>query len=160
MAIWGGFVVVLGAVNVSVVRKEVLRANGQPLLLELAPRDPRSLMQGDYVNLDYAVERDIPAGDGSGAAAARSGAIVVTVDGRGVGSFARLARSPETLAPHERLLRFRRREGRPRVGPDAFYFQEGQGDRYARARFGELRADAAGEVLLVGLRDAATRPLP
>ena len=29
------------------------------MLLELAPVDPRSLIQGDYMRLDYAIARDL-----------------------------------------------------------------------------------------------------
>ena len=155
LAVWGGLALVVGAVDLSVARKEWLRARGRPLLLELAPRDPRSLMQGDYMTLDYAVERAVPYQADTG-----GGVLVVSVDDRGVGSFARLARPGEAVAPHERRLRFRLRDGRVRVGPDAFFFQEGQAERFARARFAEVRVDASGDVLLIGLRDADTRPLP
>jgi uncharacterized membrane-anchored protein len=158
IGVWGGLALVLGLVNVSVARKEWLRARGQPLLLELAPRDPRSLMQGDYMQLDYAVARALPANDGA-APTARDGFLVVRVDGRGVGTYVRLARPGETLAPDERRLRYRRRGWRVRVGTDAFFFQEGHAERFARARFADLRVDASGDVLLVGLRDAQTRPL-
>jgi len=159
LALWGGLALILGAVNISVARKEWLRARGRPLLLELAPRDPRSLMQGDYMTLDYAVERAVAAQD-SGLAGVRSGTIVIRVDGRGVGTFVRLARPAETLAPDERLLRFRQRQRRVRVGPDAFFFQEGQASRYVGARFADLRVDDRGDVLLVGLRDENARPIP
>jgi uncharacterized membrane-anchored protein len=152
---WGGLALVLGAVNVSVARKEWLRARGQPLLLELAPRDPRSLLEGDYLRLDYRVERELVAIEPSTA----SGTLVVAVDGRGVASFLRLASPSERLAPTERRLRFRQRAGSLRIGPDAFFFQEGQGDHFAGARFAEVRADGEGNVLLVGLRDRDLVPL-
>lgn len=158
ITVWAGLALIIGSLNLLVARKEWLWRNGQPVLLELAPRDPRSLMQGDYMELDYAVERDLF--DGNRAGDARDGAIVVKLDQRGVAALERLAQLPETLAPDERLLRFRRRYGRLRVGPDAFFFEEGQADRFARARYGELRVDADGNGLLIGLRDAEGRPLP
>lgn len=39
----------------SVMQKETLIAKGTEVLLRLAPVDPRSLMQGDYMALNYEV---------------------------------------------------------------------------------------------------------
>ena len=50
---------ILGAVNVSIWHKEQLLANGKTVFLALAPVDPRSLMQGDYMALRFKLERDI-----------------------------------------------------------------------------------------------------
>jgi len=36
---------VLGYLNLGILSKESLKANGETILLELAPRDPRSLLQ-------------------------------------------------------------------------------------------------------------------
>jgi uncharacterized membrane-anchored protein len=40
-----------------------------------------------------------------------------------------------------------------RLASDAFFFEEGQGQTYQRARFGELRVADDGSAVLVGLRD-------
>jgi len=48
-------VLLLGYFNYSVIKKEKLLDNGQLVLLELAPVDPRSLMQGDYMALRYRI---------------------------------------------------------------------------------------------------------
>ena len=57
-------------------------------------------------------------------------------------------------------LAFRIRGGRVWLGTDAYFFEEGTGDRYADARFGEFRFDpASGEAVLVGLRDGELNPL-
>ena len=40
---------ILVAVNVSIWQKEQLLDHGKVVLLPLAPVDPRSLMQGDYI---------------------------------------------------------------------------------------------------------------
>ena len=39
----------------SVIQKETLIGEGTEVLLRLAPVDPRSLMQGDYMALNYQV---------------------------------------------------------------------------------------------------------
>lgn len=56
--IWlvGVFVIaLLGAVNYKVQQFEDVLATGKPLVLKIAPVDPRSLMQGDYMVLNYAI---------------------------------------------------------------------------------------------------------
>jgi uncharacterized membrane-anchored protein len=52
-------VLVLGVVNWSIYKKEQLLENGQIVYLPLAPVDPRSLMQGDYMALRFAIVSDI-----------------------------------------------------------------------------------------------------
>ena len=56
--IFGGLLLVIVVLVGLVVGKERVLARGTPVLLELAPVDPRSLMQGDYMVLDYAVSRE------------------------------------------------------------------------------------------------------
>lgn len=41
-------IAILALVNASILDKEKLLSEGQVVYLELAPVDPRSLMQGDY----------------------------------------------------------------------------------------------------------------
>ena len=56
--IWlvGVFVIaLLGAVNYKVQQFEDVLATGKPVVLKIAPVDPRSLMQGDYMVLNYAI---------------------------------------------------------------------------------------------------------
>ena len=43
----------LGYLNWSIYQKEQTLRDGQLVLFELAPVDPRSLMQGDYMSLRY-----------------------------------------------------------------------------------------------------------
>lgn len=44
-----------GAVNYKVQQFEDVLATGKPIVLKIAPVDPRSLMQGDYMVLNYAI---------------------------------------------------------------------------------------------------------
>lgn len=48
-------ILLLGYFNWSVFQKEQTLKDGQLVLLPLAPVDPRSLMQGDYMNLNYEI---------------------------------------------------------------------------------------------------------
>ena len=147
---------VLGFVNFGIYGRERLVTEGRIVLLKLAPVDPRSLMQGDYMRLDFEIARQAFPWD------ARSkltdGKMVVAVDGNGVATFRRLAESGP-LAPGEVALRYRVRGGEPNFATNAFFFEEGQAQSYARAEYGEFRVAPDGEMILTGLRDARFQPL-
>ena len=153
-----GLGLVLVVPNAAIVHKERVLATGTPMLLELAPVDPRSLIQGDYMRLDYALVRTLPA-DPQHAAWPRHGKLVVTVDSQGVARFVRRHDASVPLAAAEHLLTYRRRDDAIRVGSDAFFFQEGHAPLYESARYGELRVAPSGTSVLVGLRDADRRRL-
>ncbi len=157
-------VVVLAAVNLSIAGKERLLAEGSVVYLELAPLDPRSLMQGDYMRLNYTVanaaRQALLASHGLGrdGLASEDGRVVVTLDSRAVASFVRLD-DGRALAPGERLLRYRVRAGQLKFATNAFYFEEGQDRRYEPARYGEFRVGDDGALLLTALRGEALEPL-
>ena len=77
---------------------------------------------------------------------------VLNIDERGVGQFSTIATSPESAA-NQINLAFRIRSGTIKFATNAFFFQEGTGELYERARYGEFRLNPKGEPLLVGLRD-------
>ena len=151
--LWGVLVLVLITVNAQIVHKQMVLDRGCRVLLELAPVDPRSLMQGDYMVLDYAVSRAALNHTGE----KRDGCLVLEVGGDDVGRY-RHVHDGAPVGPGEQLLRYRRR-ARVQLGAEAYFFQEGQRERYQKARYGELRVDASGESVLVGLCDAERRPL-
>ncbi|MFN2567217.1 MAG: GDYXXLXY domain-containing protein [Gemmatimonadaceae bacterium] len=151
-----GLVLVLAIPNASIVGKERLLADGTSVLLELAPVDPRSLIQGDYMRLDYAITRQIA---DSQLVWPRTGQIVVVLDEHGVARFVRRHVSGTPPRAGEHLLTYRRRGRRIRVGSDAFHFQEGHAGRYQVARYGELRVSRSGTSVLVGLRDGTRQVL-
>lgn len=141
---------VLGVVNWTIYAREQLLASGRVVLLELAPVDPRSLLQGDYMALRFKAANEAFGRDGR--QRAEDGRIVVRVGERGVGSFARRDAS-EPLGQDELLLRYRVREGRAKFATNAFFFQEGTGRLYSGARYGEFRVAPDGEMLLTHLVD-------
>ena len=154
--VFAGLVLALGVPNALVVHKEHVLAEGTPMLLQLAPVDPRSLIQGDYIRLTYAMTRDLV---DSVQHWPPTGEIVVVLDEHGVARYVRRHASSALVGASEHLLVYRVRRGRIRVGTDAFHFQEGQARTYAGARYGELRVAPSGTSVLVGLRDAEWRPL-
>lgn len=144
-------VVVLSAINWVIYQREQLLVDGRVVLLELAPVDPRSLMQGDYMALRFKVVNDaFPARTANEAS---DGHLVVAVDHRGVATFKRFD-DGSAIAPNEALLRYRVRGGQPKFATNAFFFQEGHAEFYQKARYGEFRVARDGETLLAALRDA------
>lgn len=152
-----GLALVLGVVGWLAFENEHILSAGRPVRLVLAPVDPRSLMQGDYMALNYEVQNEVP-----GERRREDGFMVVKLDANQVGSFVRTQPERLPLASDEVALRYRVRPGvgwgrwmdRVRIATNAFFFQEGTGERYQNARFGEFRVDENGEPRLVGLLDA------
>lgn len=148
-----GAVLVLGAVNLSILGKERIKRTGTVVYLDLQPVDPRSLVQGDYMTLRFRLAEDIK----STAQLPPEGGMALaplTVAANRVASLARAGEAGEVS------VRYRMRKGEVWLGTNAFFFEEGSEARFAPARYGEFRVDAAsGEAVLVGLRDAALAPL-
>lgn len=140
---------ILAAANYTIYSRERQLADGAVVLLELAPVDPRSLMQGDYMALRFKVADQ--AFGREPRENARDGRIVVKLDERGVGSFVRRDEGGP-LAPGEVLLRYRIRDRQAKFATNAFFFQEGYAQHYAGARYGEFRVSPSGELLLTHLR--------
>ena len=148
---------VLALVDFSIRGKERKLAEGSVVFLELAPVDPRSLMQGDYMALRFKMANDaLPAIKGS--ASVSDGRIVALLDERSIAAFRRLE-DGASLAGRELLLRYRVRNGELKFATNAFFFQEGSARRYEGARYGEFRVAPDGELLLTGLRGAELQPL-
>lgn len=171
---WRGVVAVLtavaalAAVNLSIAQKERLLAHGRVVCLELAPVDPRSLLQGDYMQLNYRIadditrllhRRDPESQPWQQDLAPADGRAVVTLDRRAVASFVRL-HDGRPLAAGEIPLRFRVRAGRLRFASDAYFFQEGTAEAYESARYGCYRVAADGAMLLTSLHDEGLDKLP
>ena len=146
--------IVLALVNFEIYKKEQLLAEGTTILLELAPVDPRSLMQGDYMILGYRIAR-LPELTN----VEKDGYLVIGRDANQVGKFNRIYDADTTLVEDEILLRFRKRRSGIRLGAESFFFQEGHAKYYNEARYGELRVAANGESILAGLRDAEFKHL-
>lgn len=143
-------VLLLAAANWSIYMRERLLVDGRVVLLELAPVDPRSMMQGDYMALRFKVANDAFGRVRTKEAA--DGRIVLAVDERGVGTFARLDDGTR-LADGEARIRYRIRNSQPKLATNAFFFPEGRGGDYAKARYGEFRIATDGEAILTRLRD-------
>lgn len=147
---------ILVVVNAQIVLKERIVRQGDTLLLRLAPRDPRSLLQGDYMALRYAMADEVA--QLASAAGLADGRIVVERSPNGEAGLVGLYEG-QVLSDNQRLLRFRRRGESVRLASDAYFFEEGQWQVYADARFGEVRVNDGGDAVLTGLRDAERKRL-
>jgi uncharacterized membrane-anchored protein len=152
LLILAGLLIALVVVNSIVLRYEGLLRSGRVVMLELAPVDPRSLMQGDYMRLQFAVARE--AASSLQVQDADSGFVVVQVGDKGIARFARVQSDASVDAPGELAIRYRRKHGQIFLGSDAYFFEEGRAGHFEQARYGELRVGADGTALLTTLRDA------
>ncbi len=212
-----GLALVLGLANATIYQKEQILAHGERVVLELAPVDPRSLMQGDYMALRFGVAQklgrwlmaepvhDAEAGTSLGQ---RRGYMLLRPDADGVfqlvgrsasaDGMGAISYSPEdhastsqagsaaviggdhapaadhTVEPdgaavqdgnavtdHTVVLAYRLTpHDEVHIGTDAWFFAEGQADRYAQARYGEFRVSKQGTGILLRLLDAQRQPLP
>ena len=166
-----GALLTLGAANYSIWQKERVIAEGQKLYVALAPRDPRSLMQGDYMALSFGMPGDVIEALGGdrrwwreeeeqvNKPFSRRASVVAVVDAKNIATVLRVATGNETLAAGEVLLPVQYKSGNWALVTDAFFFPEGAGKSLEGAKFGELRALGNGQALLVGLADENLKPL-
>lgn len=155
--------VALALVNLSVFYKEQQLAHGKVVYLDLAPLDPRSLMQGDYMTLTFAIGQEIRRAfknDKQAFSTARTSThhVIVTLDRQNRASFKALS-DGQDLAPEELLLRYRIRHNTVYFATNAFFFQEGNAEHYEAARYGQFRVNKQGEPLLVAMFDADMKQL-
>lgn len=149
---------ILAGINATVWRYERAMSSGEVVLLRLAPVDPRSLMQGDYMRLNYEIARELTSRDARATQNKVSDTLVIRLDAHQVASLVADGK-PDRLASDERLLQVHQSERQWQIGPDAYFFEEGTGEQYEAARYGEFRLQADGKTLLVGLRDEAYQPI-
>lgn len=147
-----GALLVLGAVKYSIYAKERVIRSGEPIYLELAPVDPRSIMQGDYMALRFQLAGAIE-GSLSNIPSTAAQRASIALDDRRVATLAPTGQS-------DLSIRYRVRHHRVWLGTNAYFFEEGAASRFVNARYGEFRVDrASGEAVLVGLRDGELRAL-
>ncbi|AEB50452.1 GDYXXLXY domain-containing protein [Aeromonas veronii] len=149
---------ILAGINATVWRYEHAMSSGEVVLLRLAPVDPRSLMQGDYMRLNYEIARELTSRDAQTTQNKGSDTLVIRLDAHQVASLVADGK-PDRLASDERLLQVHQSERQWQIGPDAYFFEEGTAEQYEAARYGEFRLQADGKTLLVGLRDEAYQPI-
>lgn len=136
-------------INKDILKKEKILDEGQLILLKLMPVDPRSLMQGDYMNLRY----DISTTESKDEFPKR-GYCIVKLDENGVAEKVRLQGSVTPLNSGEYAISYTsRRWNGINIGAESYFFQEGEGEKYELAIYGGIKVDSNGNSLLIGLYD-------
>ena len=169
--IWlvGVFVIaLLGAVNYKVQQFEDVLATGKPIVLKIAPVDPRSLMQGDYMILNYAIlsefqqsqflpesnesletSESIDAGEANettgideSSPSGKKAYILVHLDKNHVATFCEKQSEIPTDFKHctpNVYLPIRYKGWFPELPSQDYFFAEGKGEYYAQAEYAEYR---------------------
>ena len=170
--IWlvGVFVIaLLGAVNYKVQQFEDVLATGKPVVLKIAPVDPRSLMQGDYMVLNYSilsefqqsqvlpesneplesnepietVESNEITGIDESSPSEKKAYILVHLDQNHVATFCEEQSEIPTDFKHctpNVYLPIRYKGGwLPKLPSQDYFFAEGKGEHYAQAEYAEYR---------------------
>ena len=96
-------ILLLGYFNWSVYQKEQTLKDGQLVLLQLAPVDPRSLMQGDYMRLNYKeASSNLPDEQTD-----TRGYAILRTDSNQVGEIVRLQNTLEPVNDNELVIRYK-----------------------------------------------------
>lgn len=162
-------IALLGAVNYKVQQFEDVLATGKPVVLKIAPVDPRSLMQGDYMVLNYAilsefqqsqvlsesnesldsnepidtVESNETTGiDESSRPSGKKAYILVHLDKNHVATFCEKQSEIPTDFKHctpNVYLPIRYKGWFPELPSQDYFFAEGKGEYYAQAEYAEYR---------------------
>ena len=154
--IWlvGVFVIaLLGAVNYKVQQFEDVLATGKPVVLKIAPADPRSLMQGDYMVLNYAILSDLQQSQFSSESNETTGIdelspsgkkayILVHLDKNHVATLCEAQSEIPTDFKHctpNVYLPIRYKGWLPELPSQDYFFAEGKGEYYAQSEYAEYR---------------------
>ncbi|WP_298943893.1 GDYXXLXY domain-containing protein [uncultured Psychromonas sp.] len=147
----GMLLVILAVMNFSIFSKEQHLKQGDTVYLKLAPVDPRSLMQGDYMALRFdAADQLYDALQSSNddiEKGTHDGQIVVHLDENKVGDFRGIYHG-QPLQENELRLNYRVRNDNIKFATNAFFFEEGTAALYEQARYGEFKVNKKGELLL------------
>ncbi|WP_158963617.1 GDYXXLXY domain-containing protein [Myroides fluvii] len=135
----------------AVWQKENTIHKGRLVLLELAPVDPRSLMQGDYMQLNYALNSQVNVLDKD--KITKRGYITLALDRENRGVFKGINDAlPTTEVDSFIVVKYFNWDGFSlSVGADSYFFQEGKDTLFEQAKYGGLRVDDKGNSVLIGL---------
>lgn len=152
LCIVGIFFLVMIGLNYAVYDKNKLKHEGEVVYLQLRPVDPRSLMQGDYMALAYDLELK-PKIDINHPAQKRY--MVIELDNNQVAQFVELTNDKNELKlkPNQKIIKIDLRYNQAKIRPDAFFFQEGHGKLYEKAKYGIFRFKGTDTYILDGLAD-------
>lgn len=185
----GGLLLMLAVVNNGIYQREQILQHGATVVLELAPVDPRSLMQGDYMALDFDVStslyrslRTLPDDLREDIYNNGQAYMVLVPDAQGVHRLFGVQRSlngpvyvrsrhasgpdvqslwvvADTIPADKVVLEFRVRGYRVQLPTHAWFFSEGQAQHFEQARYGEFKVSDRGVGLLKDMLDGEKQSL-
>ena len=149
-------IVLLGAVNYKVQQFEDVLATGKPVVLKIAPADPRSLMQGDYMVLNYAILSELQQSQFSSESnesnettgidelspSGKKAYILVHLDKNHVATLCEAQSEIPTDFKHctpNVYLPIRYKGWSPELPSQDYFFAEGKGEYYAQSEYAEYR---------------------
>lgn len=149
-------IALLGAVNYKVQQFEDVLATGKPVVLKIAPADPRSLMQGDYMVLNYAILSELQQSQFSSESnesnettgidelspSGKKAYILVHLDKNHVVTLCEAQSEIPTDFKHctpNVYLPIRYRGWSPELPSQDYFFAEGKGEYYAQSEYAEYR---------------------
>ena len=139
---------ILASASWTVWQFEQTLRHGQIVLLELAPVDPRSIMQGDFMALAFKLDRELPDD------AAQSRYALLQLDQNRLATLHSLTDTlPADKSSNLLPILIRPHRFGATLGPNGFFFSEGSAQTYENARFGQFRVDVNGKALLTALLD-------
>lgn len=140
----------LAVFNGSIWKKEQTLKNGKVIYLELAPKDPRSLFQGDYMSLRYHII-DTLLWDSK--LNPESGFCVLNMDNQHIAQSVNYQADKQPVTENQVPVRFHYNGASIQIGAESFFFEEGKAYTLDSARYGGLRVSENGECILIGLYD-------
>ena len=142
-------------------KEEGYKKSNSYFYLELAPVDPRSLLQGDYMTLNYDItdkaQEIIFNGiydskdENNKFLDMRKGYIVVSLDENKVAKFVKLSKE-KTDEKDLLFIAFKSDGFNVNINANSYLFQEGTGDKYEDARYSKVVL-VGDKLRLVDLRD-------
>ena len=153
--------IILVVFNYAIYAKEQIIKNGETVFLELAPVDPRSLMQGDYMRLNYDIalklRDDFKKGkktknNNSYIIHKKSGYVKVKLDDSNIAKYVG-EHLGGALASDEKLFKYKNLGWRVIIVPNSYFFQEGKRRIFDDAKYGVFKFKGADNYVLVALAD-------
>lgn len=150
------FILLIVIFGISVMREEK-NLKRETFYLKIAPRDPRSIMQGDYMALNYELGnnmlQELRVSETLEPFQNREGYVRVKTDEKNVAHFLGVEKTYREPLENERSLEFHRGEFTIDFGINSYFFQEGTGEKFQAAEFAEVIPLKNGKLRLKSLRD-------
>lgn len=142
------FLLLMIAFGYSVIKEEK-NLKEKTFYIKTVPVDPRSLIQGDYMILNY----DITESARAEARNLRKGYIRVRINNLKVAEFIKVNKEYLPSVDNELSIQFHQNDSTMDIGVNSYLFQEGTGNRFQRAQYAEVIELKSGKLRLKYLLD-------